>query len=59
MAYSRKYRPGHKSLGLEISRERIDLINRKHGTAGTLDIIDLYDDHKPAGTRVVLTININ
>lgn len=59
MAYSRKYRPGHKSLGLEISRERIDLINRKHGTAGTLDIIDLYDDHQPAGTRVVLTININ
>ncbi len=59
MAYSRKYRPGHKSLGLEISRERIDLINRKHGTAGTLDIIDLYDDRQPAGTRVVLTININ
>lgn len=59
MAYSRKYRPGHKSLGLEISRERIDLINRKHGTAGTLDIIDLYDEHQPAGTRVVLTININ
>ncbi len=44
MAYARKYRPGHKSLGLEISRERIDLINRQHGTAGTLDIIDLYDD---------------
>ncbi len=66
MAYARKYRPGHKSLGLEISRERIDLINRKHGTlnrkhgtAGTLDIIDLYDDLEPAGTRVVLTINIS
>jgi ligand-binding sensor domain-containing protein len=59
MAYARKYRPGHKSLGLEISRERIDLINRKHGTAGTLDIIDLYDDRQPAGTRVILTININ
>jgi ligand-binding sensor domain-containing protein len=59
MAYARKYRPGHKSLGIGISRERIDLINRKHGTAGTLDIIDLYDDLEPAGTRVVLTININ
>jgi ligand-binding sensor domain-containing protein len=59
LAYARKYRPAHKSLGLEISRERIDLINRKHGTAGTLDIIDLYDDRDPAGTRVVLTININ
>jgi LytS/YehU family sensor histidine kinase len=59
MAYSRKYRPGHKSLGLEISRERIDLINRKHGTPGTLDIIDLYDERQPAGTRVDLTININ
>jgi ligand-binding sensor domain-containing protein len=59
MAYARKYRPSHKSLGIGISRERIDLINRKHGTAGTLDIIDLYDDYQPAGTRVVLTININ
>jgi ligand-binding sensor domain-containing protein len=59
MAYARKYRPGHKSLGIGISRERIDLINRKHGTTGTLDIIDLYDDQQPAGTRVVLTININ
>jgi ligand-binding sensor domain-containing protein len=59
MAYARKYRPGHKSLGIGISRERIDLINRKHGTAGTLDIIDLYDDRQPAGTRVILTININ
>lgn len=59
MAWSRKCRPGHKSLGLEISRERIDLINRKHGTTGTLDIIDLYDEFRPAGTRVVLTININ
>jgi LytS/YehU family sensor histidine kinase len=59
MAYARKYRPSHKSLGIGISRERIDLINRKHGNAGTLDIIDLYDDYQPAGTRVVLTININ
>ncbi|HEV2354953.1 MAG TPA: ATP-binding protein, partial [Puia sp.] len=58
MAYSRKYRPGHRSLGLAISRERIDLINRQHGAAGTLDIVDLYDDHQPAGTRVLLTINV-
>lgn len=59
MAYARKYRPGHKSLGLAISRERIDLIGRQNGTAGTLDIIDLYDDNQPAGTRVILTINIS
>jgi sensor histidine kinase YesM len=59
MAYARKYRPGHKSLGLAISRERMDLIARHYGTAGTLDIIDLYDNQQPAGTRVVLTINIS
>lgn len=58
MAYARKYRPGHKSLGLAISRERMDLIARQNGTVGTLDIIDLYEGRKPAGTRVVLTINI-
>ena len=53
MAYARKYRPGHKSLGLAISRERMELISRQNGGAGTLDIIDLYDDRQPAGTRVV------
>ena len=59
MAYARKYRPGHKSLGLAISRERMDLIARQNGTVGTLDIIDLYDDGQPAGTRVELTINVS
>ena len=56
MAYGRKYRPGHKSLGLRISQERIDLINKQNGTQGTVEIIDLFDkDHRPAGTRVELT----
>jgi hypothetical protein len=55
MAYARKYRPGHKSLGLRISQERIDLINKQNGTQGTLEIVDLFDkDHRPAGTRVEL-----
>jgi ligand-binding sensor domain-containing protein len=59
MSYSRKHRPGHKSLGLQISRERMDIINRRTRTESTLDILDLHDaDGRPAGTRVQLTINI-
>jgi ligand-binding sensor domain-containing protein len=59
MSYSRKHRPGHKSLGLQISRERMDIINRRTRTESTLDILDLQDgEGRPAGTRVQLSINI-
>jgi len=59
MSYSRKHRPGHKSLGLQISRERMDIINRRTHTESTLNILDLHDaEGRPAGTRVQLSINI-
>ena len=59
MVYTGKRRTQHKSLGIQISRERIHMINRRHGADGTLDIVDLEDaDRAPAGTRIILTIKI-
>jgi LytS/YehU family sensor histidine kinase len=55
--YAEMNTKGHKSLGLEITRERIDVINRQQGAEGVLEIQDLQDDYgQPTGTRVLLTI---
>ncbi len=45
---------GHKkSLGMAITKERIELINRKKGTNGYFKIIDLKDgDNKGIGSKV-------
>jgi ligand-binding sensor domain-containing protein len=57
IAYAGKNKSSHRSLGLQISRERIDIINRQQHTESMLEIADLHDDRgNPAGTRVLLTI---
>jgi LytS/YehU family sensor histidine kinase len=60
MAYTRKSRTvEHKSLGLAISRERIEILNRLKGSDAVLEIVDLEDkDGQAGGTRVLLTLKI-
>lgn len=60
LAYTSRSRTvEHKSLGLAISRERIDLLNRLKGSDAVLEIVDLVDkEGKAAGTRVLLTLKI-
>ena len=60
-AQSQKYKqhnkPGYKSLGMQLTQERIDIFNRQQKSDGTVAIEDLYDEHgQAAGTRVKLTI---
>jgi ligand-binding sensor domain-containing protein len=56
-AYKEKNRPGHQSLGLLITQERINIFNRQHNSGATLQLVDLYDDRQqPAGTRVEIKI---
>ena len=56
-AYKEKNRPGHQSLGLLITKERINIFNRQHNSGATLQLVDLYDDQQqPAGTRVEIKI---
>jgi hypothetical protein len=60
-AQSQKYKqhnkPGYKSLGMQLTQERIDIFNRQQKSDGTVAIEDLYDEHgQAAGTRVKLKI---
>lgn len=45
-----------KSYGLEISYERVKLFNKE--TTPSVEIEDLYENGKPAGTRVQVQLNI-
>jgi hypothetical protein len=59
LIYTAKSKVNHKSLGLKISQERIDVLNRKNKKDVTLEILDLYDEnHNALGTRVILNLNI-
>lgn len=60
-AQSQKYKqhnkPTYKSLGMQLTQERIDIFNRQQKSDGTVTIKDLYDeDGMAAGTRVKLII---
>ena len=55
--YNLRNKPGHQSVGLRITEERILHFNQKPGANGAIKIIDLADDqYQPAGTRVELRI---
>lgn len=49
----------HKSFGLQMTRDRISIVNRLYGIQTAVKIEDLYDaDGEPSGTRVTLTIPV-
>ena len=49
----------NKSMGMSITKERIDILNAMHNTNTSIQIIDLKDDNGAAlGTRVELKIPI-
>lgn len=50
----------HKSMGMQITAERMALLSGADGMRPFFEIEDLYDEHgAPAGTRVTLTVKIN
>ncbi|MBN3035002.1 MAG: tetratricopeptide repeat protein [Bacteroidales bacterium] len=50
-------KPGHKSLGMQVTKERIDLLTERTGKTVSVQIIDLADDQgRPSGTRIELRI---
>jgi len=50
----------HKSMGLQITAERLNLLTGPGAPGHFFNIEDLYDEEgRPAGTRVVLKIRIN
>jgi PAS domain S-box-containing protein len=48
--------PGHKSMGIKLTEERLKLINQQHHTA--FEIEDLADQNGPAGTKVTIRVTI-
>ncbi len=56
-AYNRHNKPGHKSVGLQITEDRILRFNRPQKANGAILFTDLYDEnHQPAGTKVEIRI---
>jgi LytS/YehU family sensor histidine kinase len=54
--YKKINRPGHQSMGMQITTERINYFNESERSA--IRITDLYDeDGTPAGTRVEICLN--
>lgn len=50
-------KPNHTSLGLQITKQRIDVFNEQHHSQSRVDIEDLYDaNQQPAGTRVTVKV---
>ncbi len=57
-AYNEENRPDHKSVGLQITEERLRHING-NGSSDPVHFTDLYDaEGKPAGTRVEIKLKI-
>jgi hypothetical protein len=47
----------HKSLGMSITKERLEILNSLHGSQLSVEIVDLVNDAgEAAGTRVVIYI---
>ena len=51
-----KLRDPHKPLATQITMERLQLLRNKTNETPALQIHDLYEQDKPAGTEVVLHI---
>ncbi len=51
-----KLRDPHKPLATQITMERLQLLRNKTSETPALQIHDLYEQDKPAGTEVVLHI---
>ena len=57
--YKSKTATKHKSFGMKVTSERIDLINQIYKTNARVEIIDLYDNFKLAiGTKVSINIPV-
>jgi len=55
--YNQLNKPFHKSVGMKLTQDRINIFNRETGSSENVKIIDLFDDEdKPIGTRIEYAI---
>jgi len=57
--YKEQNKPSHKSMGMQITLERINIHNQKRQSKGEVAITDLFDEEgKAAGTKVQVRLKI-
>lgn len=57
--YRYENKPYHNSMGLQLTKEKIDIFNLQHHARNSVKIMDLYDDDaQPAGTKVMVKVKI-
>lgn len=54
----KKQAPSHKSFAMNITHERLQLMNERYGTDASVNVIDLYENGAPSGTEVTIKIPI-
>jgi tetratricopeptide (TPR) repeat protein len=55
--YNQLNKPFHKSVGMKLTQDRINIFNQETGPSESVKIIDLFDDeHNPTGTRIEFAI---
>jgi Histidine kinase len=57
--YNQLNKPFHKSVGMKLTQDRINIFNQQNGSSESVTIIDLFDeDHRPAGTRIEFSLKV-
>jgi sensor histidine kinase YesM len=55
--YNQLNKPFHKSVGMKLTQDRINIFNQYPDKSDSVKIIDLFDeDNNPAGTRIEFAI---
>lgn len=44
----------HQSYGIELTRQRLELIGKRNNSDSSVDIIDKNENGKPSGTSVII-----
>ena len=57
--YNELNKPFHKSVGMKLTQDRINIFNQETGSSSSVKITDLFDeDHKPAGTKIEFALKL-
>ncbi|HET7003071.1 MAG TPA: histidine kinase [Puia sp.] len=55
--YNEMNKPFHKSVGMKLTQDRINIFNQSPASSESVKIIDLYDEeHNPIGTRIEFSL---
>jgi glucose-6-phosphate-specific signal transduction histidine kinase len=57
--YKSKFGIRKKSMGMDITSDRIAILNKMFDIEASMELIDLYDDsHEACGTKVLISIPV-